>query len=492
MHVISNNHENEVKTLLIFSIAFYFCIYSCSKQPIIDSNEHDLLKKANQLPENFFLKKSDGSQTVLTPRIQPSTTTSLSNATCNCLLPLDTSFSVVPFTNGIPPSYRNDDGSSPMIMLPFSFCFLGQSIDSIYINNNGNISFYSPYITFSSTGFPNPGFIMLAPFWGDVDTRDTLCGLVYYKVTPTTFIIKWEQVGYFANQSDKRNTFQLIITDGSDPLIPGGCNTAFCYGEMQWTTGLASGGSGGFGGIPATVGANLGDGVNFIQFGRFDQPGYGYDGPFLANDSVDWLDSSSFIFNLCLSNVPPVPFDCNNDTVLLRVGDTTDIDISFIAPEIGQITSINVNAGGLVNLITLSNTSGNMARYRGRLVANSSNIGMNAFSVTATDDGTPAQTTTVNRVFQIELPTGIQHNQISPFVSFSPNPFSDQTTLTLKDLNGKNVSLKINDITGREVMHVEHVPTSFILEKGDLMKGIYVYQLTDGDSINEIGKIMIQ
>jgi hypothetical protein len=48
--------------------------------------------------------------------------------------------------------------------------------------------------------------------------------------------------------TDKLNDFQLILTDGSDPLLPNGNNIAFCYGDMQWTTGSASQCVGGFGG----------------------------------------------------------------------------------------------------------------------------------------------------------------------------------------------------------------------------------------------------
>ena len=83
---------------------------------------------------------------------------------------------------------------------------------------------------------------MIAPFWADVDTRGPLSGLVYYKVTPSSLIVIWDHVGYFASQDNLLNTFQLIITDGTDPIVPNG-NTAFCYGEMQFTTGSASGGA---------------------------------------------------------------------------------------------------------------------------------------------------------------------------------------------------------------------------------------------------------
>ena len=37
----------------------------------------------------------------------------------------------------------------------------------------------------------------------------------------------------------------------------------YADGEIQWTTGVASGGVNGLGGTPAQVGFNAGDGVNF-------------------------------------------------------------------------------------------------------------------------------------------------------------------------------------------------------------------------------------
>ena len=39
------------------------------------------------------------------------------------------------------------------------------------MNNNGNVSFQTPYSTYSAQGFPNASFKMVAPFWADVDTR---------------------------------------------------------------------------------------------------------------------------------------------------------------------------------------------------------------------------------------------------------------------------------------------------------------------------------
>ncbi len=483
-----------MKTKLYVLILFLFASSPLVAQSIriLDGNEYDQLKSTNQLPEKFIMKKTEGNQTVLLPRIQPPSSAIQSNAICDCILPLDSTFSIAPVCQGtcLPPDYRNDDGSTSLITLPFSFCLFGQMMNSVYINNNGNISFNSSYGTFSSIPFPSATYQMIAPFWADVDTRNLASGLVYYKVTPTALIVQWNHVGYYNSQVDLVNTFQLIITDGTDPLVPGGNNTAFCYGDMQWTTGAASGGIGGFVGTPATVGANFGDGINFIQFGRYDQPGYSYDGGDSLNDGVDWLDSSGFVFDLCPFNIPPVALDCNSDTVLLRVGDTTNIDFSFLAAEIGQTVSISVNTTGSLTVITNSNTTGNYAHFSGQLIAD--NLGNSSLTVTATDDGIPAQSTILNRVYHVDEALGIQQTNSSALISFSPNPFTDHTTLSLSGMNGRIISLIMTDVTGREVRRAENISSSYTIEKGNLTKGIYFYQITDGNSISEKGKLVIQ
>jgi hypothetical protein len=190
--------------------------------------------------------------------------------------------------------------------LPFTFCFYGSNYNSFYINNNGNVSFEGGYSAFSSTGFPVSGFGMLAPFWADVVTWNGLGGM-YYKIEPTRVIIIWDQVGYYMYGGDKRNTFELIFTNGTDPLIGVGNNVAFSYADMQWTTGDASGPGGGFGGIPATVGVNKGDNVKYALVGRFDHEGTDYDGPGGANDGVSYLDGRYYTFNACSEDVIVVP-----------------------------------------------------------------------------------------------------------------------------------------------------------------------------------------
>lgn len=310
-----------------------------------------------------------------------------------------------------------DDGSSSLIQLPFDFCFYGALHNSFYVNDNGNISFNAPSGAFSSNAFPNTLARMIAPFWADVhNTADPLNHNVGYEVFSNFAIIKWDSVGYYNGQYDKRNTFQVIISDGSSNVIPGGNNVAFIYGDMQWTTGSASQGTNGFGGIPATVGVNFGDGVQFIQIGRFDHAGVDYDGPVGNNDGVSWLDNQVFAFNVCPAsggNIPPVlsNYSIVCDTLQFchsgSGNDTLQFRFDFISPEAGQTTTTTFDTTGVDGLVLTNNTSGITSHIDGYFEANANNEGINVITFTATDDGTPPQSTSfqvVVNVTQIDDP----------------------------------------------------------------------------------------
>ena len=94
-------------------------------------------------------------------------------------IPLDSTFSVVAFSGGA--CGRNDDGSLLYTFDGWQFDHFGSLTGDIWINNNGNLSIGVPFSTFSPSGFPVTGFPMIAPFWGDVDTRNGLGGLVWTK-----------------------------------------------------------------------------------------------------------------------------------------------------------------------------------------------------------------------------------------------------------------------------------------------------------------------
>jgi Nidogen-like len=149
---------------------------------------------------------------------------------------------------------RNDDGSTKAIQLPFEVNLNGNEYTTIYINNNGNITFGAPYGVYTPSGFGSLPVAMIAPYWGDVDTRCANCGEVYLGVpTSDVAVVTWNNVGYYNSNPSKTNTFQLIIRDRND-IIGSNTDVEFRYGNLQWTTGDASGGKNGIGGKPAFAG----------------------------------------------------------------------------------------------------------------------------------------------------------------------------------------------------------------------------------------------
>lgn len=149
---------------------------------------------------------------------------------------------------------RNDDGSSTRIDLPFALDFGGAERTSLFINNNGNITFDGPEFSYTPTGFAGLQNAMIAPFWADVDTRCSICGEVYVAAPASdTFVVTWDGVGFYNQNADKLNTFQLVLRDRYD-LTGDVVDIEFRYEDISWTTGDASGGENGLGGTPAFAG----------------------------------------------------------------------------------------------------------------------------------------------------------------------------------------------------------------------------------------------
>ncbi len=326
--------------------------------------------------------------------------------TANLCIPVDSTFTTAMFSsaacsgpaNPADPCSRNDDDFAVALNLPFTFHLYGQAYTQLYLNNNGNLSFNGGYCAFTSTGFPVSGYPMVAPFWADVDTRNTASGVVHYRLDQHKLIVAWDHVGYYSDQADKVNTFEVILSDGTDPAVSRGNNVCMCYGDMQWTTGSASGGLGGFGGTAATVGINAGDGINFFQIGRFDHAGADYDGPGGVNDGVDYLDNQRFCANVSgvNPNIPPVALDFPSSLVdSVCVGDTLMENTSFAAPEVGQTVVTSVDLAGLANA-TVSTISGTLSTQRLTFLPVASQAGTHMIRYMAVDDGAPPETTVVD------------------------------------------------------------------------------------------------
>lgn len=115
---------------------------------------------------------------------------------------------------------RNDDDSSSAINLGFTINYFGSNYSQAYVNNNGNLTFDSAYRGFSPSGMSASTQRMIAGLWYDVDTRPANGGTVTYGTATvggrSAFFATWDAVGYCCNNTDKLNTFQLVVIDRSD------------------------------------------------------------------------------------------------------------------------------------------------------------------------------------------------------------------------------------------------------------------------------------
>jgi hypothetical protein len=341
------------------------------------------------------------------------------------LYPLDGTYVLVDFFGDGPtgagpaqgPDQHNDDDSAT-VPLPFTFDLYGDLYTLCFVNNNGNITFGTYFSSFVPVGFPDASIPpMIAPFWGDVDTGNpnNFIGDVWMKfidsgppVGNDTLVVTWDNVGYYNEHGDLRNTFQVAISDGTNPVMGLGLNVCFSYDNMCWTTGDASGGSGGFGGTPATVGANRGNGVDFFQIGRFDHPGVDYDGPFGNPDGVSWLDGLHTCFNTSTTttNIDPIAvgFPPGNMVKLdAGAGDVLDLDLQFLSPEAGQTTTVTIDDpdGAQPAGLMIVNTPGNTATVNLDWAPDCGDAGTYVLNFTATDDFNPPGVTQTSLVIEV-------------------------------------------------------------------------------------------
>eukprot|EP00731_Ephydatia_muelleri_P016533 Em0009g957a len=137
-----------------------------------------------------------------------------------------------------------DDGSSSAITLPTPFQFFGNYYSTIYVNNNGDLSFGQAFGNAAPTAFPISTYPVVAIYQADVDTRGTI-------VSPQwLFIATWDHVGYYSYGTDKTNTFQAVLAT----------DNVRSYAILQYADGLIQWPSSG-----AQAGCNAGDGITYVN-----------------------------------------------------------------------------------------------------------------------------------------------------------------------------------------------------------------------------------
>jgi hypothetical protein len=132
------------------------------------------------------------------------------------------------------PTGRNDDGFM-QLSLPFSVTFFGNTYNSLFINNNGNVSFVNGISAFIPSGPTGANAPVISPFFGDVDTRNPASGVVHFQTsTPNQLVVTWDQVGFFSSHANLLNSFQLVLRSSNFDVPVGEGSIGFFYKTMGW------------------------------------------------------------------------------------------------------------------------------------------------------------------------------------------------------------------------------------------------------------------
>ncbi|VWX54718.1 PEP-CTERM protein-sorting domain-containing protein [Novosphingobium sp. 9U] len=209
---------------------------------------------------------------------------------------------------------KNDDSSSGAYIMPFSIDFFGSVYDELFVNNNGNVTFSTGLGSFTPFDFGSLGQAMIAPFWADVDTRCVSCGNVYIgSFAPGQINVTWDNVGYYSQHSDKLNSFQLNLYQSGNA---GDFDIEFRYADLNWTTGDASQGVNGLGGVPAAAGYTNGAGATQLQPGSFLSPG-----ALSFTDSSNVGEDGRWVYNI-RNDAPPTDYGASPENPVLPTEQT--------------------------------------------------------------------------------------------------------------------------------------------------------------------------
>ena len=299
---------------------------------------------------------------------------------------------------------------------PWVFELYGEEYSFFYINSKGQISFGGDVIDWTPTGFPAAEYNQIAGYWQDTDIRTV--GEIKWKKTQDAVYVNFIDVGYYNNQSDLTNSFQIIITSPESGVLPDGNNAQVCYLDMNWSHGDVGGSGGCCGTDPGVTGAD-GESTNpnpatspHVQFGRFNLPDDTYNGPYGIgegnDDGINWLDYKFFNINTALTNnnLAPVPTaNLGCDTISLCLGQTSNLDVEFLGPEPTQTVDLVIEEAlaGDCEITDFSVTNGGTASFTGTFVANSP--GLSTVTMVATDsDGMSTEVDIVINVLDIVPP----------------------------------------------------------------------------------------
>ncbi|HPE58132.1 MAG TPA: choice-of-anchor L domain-containing protein [Bacteroidales bacterium] len=196
----------------------------------------------------------------------------------------------------------------------------------------------------------------------------------------------------------------------------------------------------------ATVTPNV---VNHIKMAIADVNDY-------SLDTWIFLKSSSFVG----VNLPPVAQGVPAvQPIELTVGEAYNLTVSFLSPEVDQITEAIVNTFGLSDF-TYTVTPGNVCTVEMDLLATMDNIGLHEIDIIATDNGTPPESTTINLSFNINsLDPVINVDPLSLSESLYPDETSTQI-LTISNTGDADLVFDLDDLETSKSLRIKSVKKS--------------------------------
>ena len=141
-----------------------------------------------------------------------------------------------------------DDGSSPQTPLGFTLDYFGTDYTSVYVNENGDLTFTGPLSSYTPSGIGTVGTDIIAPFFADANS-DNGGGITLYGATTfegySAFVAEWPGVDCYTDDgtaSDVDNDFEVILINRPD-LGVGDFQIEYNYDQVQWDAGEASDGT---------------------------------------------------------------------------------------------------------------------------------------------------------------------------------------------------------------------------------------------------------
>jgi hypothetical protein len=309
--------------------------------------------------------------------------------------------------------------------------------------------------------------------------------------------VRWNGLAYKGVDCDYLNYFQLTITNGADSILSPGNNVSFCYKTMGWTTSDMSGGLGGWGNPPATVGVNKGNKSNYARFGAFNYPGTAYAGP-SAVSAVNWLNDKSFTFNTCMTGntIPPVIIKIpeeNCDTLTMCTFSTLTVTASFLNPQQGQTSILSAACTGMAGVTIVSATTTNNISTIVLNLSSGGTAGIHTLNITATDNSFPAQTTTLPVTISVDICPGINEIGLRNEFNVYPNPGNGIFTVQINNpASSNNYEAKIYDILGKSIYSTKMGYNNMVVDISSYSAGIYFLKLYKEGSLYGVEKLIVK